>query len=91
MAGLGVCSPWPSASSHSRIELWRATRDRATVWGTVALGVILLGVVLAPPVYWSHRHTQRIGDPLTRARVERVEEERWRWRRDRPDGSPHLF
>jgi hypothetical protein len=65
--------------------------NSAAVWGMVALGAILLGVVLASPVYWSRRRTQRIGDSPTQARVERVEEEMGRWRRDRPDGSPRLF
>ena len=65
--------------------------DSATVWGIVALGAILLAVVLASPLNWSRRRTQRISDPLTRARVEGVEEVMRRWRRDRPDGSPRLF
>jgi hypothetical protein len=47
--------------------------DGPTIWTIAA--VLLLGLVLSLPLYWSRARTRKIQDPTTRAAAERVEEE----------------
>jgi hypothetical protein len=54
--------------------------DGATIFAIVAVVVVLLGLALASPLYWSSRRTQKIQDPATRAAAERAEEDVWRMR-----------
>src|SRR5262245_42346550 len=59
-----ILSVQPQSSGTKEVDM-----DSATVWGIVALGAMLLGLVLASPLYWSRRRTQRIEDQASRASV----------------------
>ncbi|HEV2235080.1 MAG TPA: hypothetical protein VGR57_00330 [Ktedonobacterales bacterium] len=56
--------------------------DGTTIWAIVAVVVVLIGLALLSPLYWSSRRTQKIEDPETRAAAERAEEgvQRMQWR-----------
>jgi hypothetical protein len=62
--------------------------DGTTIWAIAA--VVLVGLVISLPLYWSRRRTRRIADPTTRANAERAEEEVWRFQRQQPL-PPSLF
>jgi hypothetical protein len=60
--------------------------DPTTIGAIAAvLLVVVIGLVLAAPLYSSSRRTQKIEDPTTRALAERAEEDLWRLRQRSSD------